>query len=118
MKRFTYKLGEINFAKINEKCRSIFNLSDTDRICIKYLDQENDWVTIKTTEELSDAIKEQIKGLNRNYICLKVNRHHSFTNTSQKLSNLLGSFTSPQLSARPGSLSVSNKDIGFLSNRD
>lgn len=74
MKRFSFKLGEINYARINEKCRSLFNLSDTDRITIKYLDLENDWVTIKTTEDLSDAIKEQIRILNRNYICIKVQR--------------------------------------------
>ena len=79
MKRFSYKLGEINFVKINDKCKGIFNLSDTDRICIKYLDHENDWVTIKTTDELSDAIIDQIKILNRTYICLKVCRHTSFS---------------------------------------
>lgn len=76
MKRFTFRLGEINFQKIHDKCKSILNLSDADRITLKYLDQENDWITIKTTEDLSDAIKESLRLLQRNYLQLKVLKNY------------------------------------------
>ena len=93
MKRFSLKLGEINYNKVHEKCTCLFNLSDIDKVCIKYQDSENDWVTIKTTDDLREAIQEQMRVMNRNYICIKVQKHN--TCNSVKHANLLGSFTSP-----------------------
>jgi hypothetical protein len=76
MKRFTLKTSEIKVSTLHQKARTLFKLADSDiiygGISFKYKDSEGDWITIKTDEELADAVNEQLNLHKKNFLCLKV----------------------------------------------
>ena len=70
MRKFTINQEELSFEKLNQKIREI-NDTIEESFSIQYLDQDGDKVTIRSTEELTNALHDQVCKLFIDFISLR-----------------------------------------------
>lgn len=61
LRRITYHESEISYQNIIEISKAKFSKLDSSKLYLKYKDQQNEWVTIKSNPELLDALVEMGK---------------------------------------------------------
>ena len=61
MRKFSANREELTYDNLTKKIREIYNDTIEECFSVQYLDQEGDKVTFRSTEELNNALNDQVK---------------------------------------------------------
>ena len=61
VRKFSVNREELTYDNLTKKIREIYNDTIEECFSVQYLDQEGDKVTFRSTEELNNALNDQVK---------------------------------------------------------
>ena len=61
VRKFSANREELTYDNLTKKIREIYNDTIEECFSVQYLDQEGDKVTFRSTEELNNALNDQVK---------------------------------------------------------
>ena len=90
VRKFSANREELTYDNLTKKIREIYNDTIEECFSVQYLDQEGDKVTFRSTEELNNALNDQVKLLAEVFYYVNyVNLNYSVKNSTVDCKYLL-----------------------------